>query len=70
MFFLNEPEIEQDRCTDHVDAKGMISLMKDNVLGRKSIWIMWIANVLAVFPFKHTCGCSEITSQEAILPAG
>lgn len=31
---------------------------------------MWIADVLAVFPFKHTCLCSKITSQEAILPAG
>lgn len=35
-FFLNEPETECDRCADHVNAKGMISLMEDNILGRKS----------------------------------
>lgn len=69
-FFLNEAEIEWDRCTDHVNAKGMILLMEGNVLGKKTIWIMGIANVLAVFPCKHTCVCSEITSQETTLPAG
>lgn len=70
VFPLNEPEMQRDRCTDHVNAKGTITLMKDNVLGRKSIWIMWIANVLAMFPFKYTCVCLEITSQEAVLAAG
>lgn len=49
----------------------MISLMKDNVLGRKSIYLNNVNNrCFAVVLFKHTCVCSEITFQEAILPAG
>lgn len=39
--FLNEAEIERDRCTDHVSAKGMILLMKDNVLGKKRLFEKW-----------------------------
>lgn len=31
---------------------------------------MGIAKVLAVFPCKNTCVCSEITTQETTLPAG
>lgn len=31
---------------------------------------MWTADALAVFPFKYTCVCSEVTCQEAILPGG
>lgn len=31
---------------------------------------MGIANVLAVFPCKHTYVCLDITSQETTLPAG
>lgn len=31
---------------------------------------MWIANALAVFPFKHTRVWPQTTSQEATPPAG